>query len=96
MIYRYEIWGSMVSWPVEMHVSKNSVEGTWTMSLNYVDPENLGSEEFCSLEPEDFLELEMEKGFSLAELCQCMVESGDPDMGELAQKIAALPKICTD
>ena len=92
MIYRYEIWGSMVSWPVEMNVSKDSVEGTWTISLNYLDPENPGSEEFCSLEPEDLIELEMKKGFSLTELCRCMVESGDPDLVELAEKIAALSK----
>jgi hypothetical protein len=86
-VFKYEIFGSVVAWPVEVDLSLNNRSGMWRLYFRYVDPEARHSETVQARTPAEFLSVLEEHYVNIEEFIKAIKKSSNRGLIELAKQL---------
>jgi hypothetical protein len=84
-ILDYEIWGSVVTWPVKVYLSGE--EDDWEIDFDFVDPEAQDSISHCADSAGDFIDIADERHMDLTEFVNALKATRLPELQKLAEDI---------
>lgn len=76
-VYKYEIWGSVCEWPVEVDLSRREASGTWTLYFRYVDPEARHAENVSACDAQEVREVLVEHNASAVEFSSALLRAAE-------------------
>jgi len=84
-ILDYDIWGSVVTWPVKVYLSGE--EDDWEIDFDFVDPEAQDSISHCADSAGDFIDIADERHMDLTEFVNALKGTRLPELQKLAEDI---------
>ena len=84
-ILDYDIWGSVVTWPVKVYLSGE--EDDWEIDFDFVDPEAQDSISHCADSAGDFIDIADERHMDLTEFVNALKATRLPELQKLAEDI---------
>ena len=84
-ILDYEIWGSVVIWPVKVYL--NGEEDDWEIDFDFVDPEAQDSISHVADCAGDFIDIADERHMDLTEFVNALKATQLPELQKLAEDI---------
>ncbi len=85
-IYTYEIWGSVVEWPVKVYLSSSDV-GSWKVDFEYVDPEARTSVSHSAKVAEDFIQIAEERNMDIEGFIKALQSAKQAEVRTLGDAI---------
>lgn len=86
-ITRYEIIGSICSWPVEIDLSRNNRRGVWKIYLRYTDPDLLSTETIEFASPDKLAAILEENSIDAAEFAHELTAATNNELRELGAQL---------
>jgi hypothetical protein len=86
-ILKYEIFGSVVAWPVEVDLSLNGRSRVWTLYFRYLDPEARHSEKVRAKTSAELMSALGEHYVDIEGLAKVLEKSTHRDLIELAKQL---------